>query len=261
MNPRIIACTKPRSLFRLEIPMADPASLAQAPWQISRDELMAIQDQLGKANPEPWQQNARTQTAAGCFICYPKKREGSGTAGDLGWAAAALLRGGHLAAVEIFCGTASEAYKPGLLALREGPFLEAVLLRLSERPDVLIVNATGRDHPRRAGLALHLGARLQLPSVGVTRNPLLAEGVWPADNRGAHTPLRIGQETVGYWLRTKGGTTPIAVHAAWRTSPELAVEVVMALTGRWRTPEPLRQARCAARIARAAASTNMPAHD
>jgi deoxyribonuclease V len=135
--------------------------------------------------------------------------------------------------------------------MREGPFLEAAVQCLPARPDVLLVNATGRDHPRRAGLALHLGARLSLPTVGVTRNPLLAEGHWPADVRGASAYLRIGEETVGCWLRTKRGAPPIAVHAAWRTSPETAVIVVMAVTGRWRTPEPLRQARRAARTTRA----------
>jgi deoxyribonuclease V len=64
------------------------------------------------------------------------------------------------------------------------------------------VDATGRDHPRRAGLALQLGAILDLPSVGVTHRPLLADGDWPADARGARSPLRIDDELVGYWLRT-----------------------------------------------------------
>ena len=129
--------------------------------------------------------------------------------------------------------------------------LEAAFTRLPERPEVLLVNATGRDHPRRFGLALHLGARLSLPTVGVTRNPLLAEGTWPEDVRGASASLKIGEETVGCWLRTKHGSPPLAVHAAWRTSPETAVSVVMTVTGHYRTPEPLRQARQAARTARA----------
>ena len=156
-----------------------------------------------------------------------------------------------MAALEVVSGDVPEAYEPGLLMLREGPILETVLQRLPQRPDVLLVNATGRDHPRRAGLALHLGARLSLPTIGVTRNPLLAEGSWPADERGASSPLRIGDETVGCWLRTRHGSPPLAVHAAWRTSPETATRVVMAVTGRWRTPEPLRQARSAARLERA----------
>ena len=235
--------------------MPDPGNLAQGSLQISREELIAIQDQLGKACPEPWQISNGMSSVAGCFICYPKKHEGKGAAGDLCWAAAALIRDGRLAAVEVVNGIVSEAYESGLLVLREGFFLETVLKRLPEPPDVLLVNATGRDHPRRGGMALHLGARLSLPTIGVTRNPLLAEGFWPADERGARSPLRIGEETVGYWLRTKRGGPPLAVHAAWRTSPETAAMAVMAVTGRWQTPEPLRQARSAARMARAGCSS------
>ena len=123
---------------------------------------------------------------------------------------------------------------------------------LPARPEVLLVDATGRDHPRRGGLALHLGAVLNLPTVGVTHRPLAAEGEWPADERGAHSPLLLEGELVGYWLRTSVGTRPLAVHAAWRTEPDTAAEVVLS-TSRVRTPEPLRQARRRAREARAAA--------
>ena len=188
---------------------------------------------------------------AGCFICYPKQHEGSGEAGDPCWAAAVMLREGRPVAMEVLSGSVSDSYEPGLLALREGPWLEEAVRRLPERPHIVLVDATGRDHPRRAGLALHIGARLSLPTVGVTRNPLLAEGPWPDDERGISSPLRIGDETVGCWLRTRRGSPPLAVHAAWRTKPGTAAAVVMGVTGRWKTPEPLRQARSIARLARA----------
>jgi deoxyribonuclease V len=121
---------------------------------------------------------------------------------------------------------------------------------LPELPDVLLVDATGRDHPRRAGLALQLGAVLGLPTVGVTHRPLLAEGEWPAGERGARSPLGLDGEHVGYWLRTRVGTRPLAVHAAWRTDPDTAADVVLS-TSHVRTPEPLRRARRRAREARA----------
>jgi hypothetical protein len=70
-------------------------------------------------------------------------------------------------------------YLPTMLALREGPLLEQALRALPVAPEVLVVNATGRDHPRGAGLALHLGAVLGLPTVGVTTRPLVAQGIWP----------------------------------------------------------------------------------
>jgi deoxyribonuclease V len=157
-------------------------------------------------------------------------------------------------ATAVATGTAGAGYEPGLLALREGSLLEAALRSLGEEPDVALVDATGRDHPRRAGLAVHLGAVLDLPTAGVTHRPLLAEGVWPRDERGAASPLMIDREVVGYWLRTRPGRRPLAVHAGWRTDPDTAVEVVLAVLGSSRTPEPLRQARRIAREARAASA-------
>jgi deoxyribonuclease V len=151
-------------------------------------------------------------------------------------------------------GCAGAPYESGLLALREGALLEAAVRALRELPDVLLVDATGRDHPRRAGLALQLGAVLACPTVGVTHRPLLAEGSWPADEGGARAPLLLGGELVGYWLRTKAGTRPLAVHAAWRTDPDTAVDVILSASLA-RTPEPLRRARTRAREARAQAMT------
>jgi deoxyribonuclease V len=92
---------------------------------------------------------------------------------------------------------------------------------LPGRANALLVNATGRDHPRRAGLALQLGAALALPTAGVTHRPLFASGDWP-DETGAHSPLLLEGDLVGYWLRTRAGTRPLAVHAAWRTNPDTA---------------------------------------
>src|SRR5262249_39007466 len=139
----------------------------------------------------------------------------------------------------------------GLLALREGALLESAVRALPRPPEILLVNATGRDHPRRAGLALHLGALLDLATVGITHRTMLACGDWPADEPGAASPLLIEGDLVGYWLRTKEGARPLAVHAAWRTDPETALAVVGAATRRVRPPEPLRLARQAARTARA----------
>jgi deoxyribonuclease V len=143
-------------------------------------------------------------------------------------------------------------YLPALLTLRAGALMEDAVRALAIVPEVLIVNATGRDHPRRAGLALHLGSILELPTVGVTDRPLRAEGAWPADAFGAVAPLRLGRELVGYWVRSRPGTRPVAVHAAWRTSPDDGVEVILAATRGTRTPYPLRRARQRARRARSA---------
>ena len=195
--------------------------------------------------PAPWRPTAGGRIGA-CFVCFERADPGRGRTGDRAWAAAAAG-----ANVVVVGGAAGAPYQAGLLALREGPLLEAAVSGLAELPEVLLVNATGRDHPRRAGLALQLGSVLDLPTVGVTDRTLLAEGEWPADGRGAHAPLFVAGELVGYWLRTRQGTRPLAVHAAWRTDPSTAAEVVLAVSRHARTPEPLRRARRAARSARA----------
>src|SRR5207248_10599593 len=116
---------------------------------------------------EPCRQSMRA--VAGCFVCFERGRIGPGAVADRGWAAAALLVGGEVGGIAVVTGAATAPYAPGLLALRDGPLLETAVLRLPARPDVLLVNATARDHPRRAGLALHLGARLDIPTIGVTK--------------------------------------------------------------------------------------------
>jgi deoxyribonuclease V len=220
-------------------------------WPSSPEDLIAAQEALRSAAPEPWEPPGEPLNVAGCFVCFPRGETGAGAAGDPAWAAAAAVRGGRLGARAVVSGEAGAAYEPGLLALREGALLEAAVRGLRGEADVVLVDATGRDHPRRAGLALHLGAVLDLPTVGVTHRLLTAEGNWPEDKRGAIAPFQLDGETLGYWLRTKEGTRPLAIHAAWRTTPETAVDVVQESAGRTRTPQPLREARRLARTARA----------
>jgi deoxyribonuclease V len=186
-------------------------------------------------------------------VCFARGQKGRGARGDPAWAAAAVMLGRWVLGRASLSAEAGGPYAPGLLALREGACLEAVVRSLEVRPDVLLVDATGRDHPRRAGLAIHLGALLDLPTVGVTHRPLVATGGWPADVRGAATPLLLDDEPVGAWLRTRAGARPLAIHAGWRTDLETAIEVVSIATSGHRAPEPFRHARMLARVARASA--------
>jgi deoxyribonuclease V len=162
-----------------------------------------------------------------------------------------LLDGHRLVASAVVRGRAGAAYEPGGLALREGPLLEASVRAVGELPDVVLVNATGRDHPRGAGLALHLGSLLDVPSVGVTDAPLIADGELPDAQRGARSPLSVDGREVAAWVRTRSAARPVVVHPGWRTDLDTAVTVVLVSTGRARTPAPLRLARTLARAARA----------
>jgi deoxyribonuclease V len=161
------------------------------------------------------------------------------------------LRAGTIVGESVVRGRTGAGYRAGLLALREGPLLERAALALPGRPDAVLVNATGRDHPRRAGLALHLGAVLGVPTVGVTDRPLLAAGAEPGAERWSMADLTLEGDVVAVRLRTRGGARALVVHAGWRTDLSVAVDLVRRSTARARTPEPLRAARRLARLARA----------
>jgi deoxyribonuclease V len=217
-------------------------------WPTTADELIREQVHLAGETPPLFVASGDVQIA-GCFVCFARGKTGPGGAGDPGWAGAAVVHDSSA----VVTGKAGAPYEPGLLALREGALLEVAVRDLAKRPDLLLVNATGRDHHRRAGLALHLGAVLGLPTIGITHRLLLAKGEWPAEEEGATSPFHVAGERAGYWLRTCRGTRPLAVHAAWRTDAETAVDVVRGIPGTRRTPEPLREARRLARNARARA--------
>lgn len=222
------------------------------PWPETAEELVTVQEELASLTVPPWRPTAEIGPIAACFACFRRGRRGPGAAGDEAWAAGCGLGMGAEPVTVVVRGRAAARYEPGLLALREGPLLEAALRELPVVPDLLVVNAAGRDHPRRAGLALHLGARLGVPSIGVTGRPLLARGPLPLDVRAATAPLWIADEIVAYWVRTRAGVRPLVAHPGWRIDAGQAVDLLTCLTRRWRSPEPMRLARQAARSARAA---------
>src|SRR5919201_7103155 len=114
-------------------------------WPTTAAGLVEEQERLAPETPAPWRLTPGA-VVGGCFVCFPRGGSGPGAAGDTAWAAATAGE-----ATSVIVGTAGGPYQPGLLALREGALLEDAARRLRRRPDVLLVNATGRDHPRRAG--------------------------------------------------------------------------------------------------------------
>jgi deoxyribonuclease V len=223
-------------------------------WPIDVESLITRQQELAEAITQPWSPFVASEIRiGGCWVCFPRGLAGRGSTGDTTWSGAVLMAGGEIISQIVMPGVAGAAYVPGLLALRVGRVMEQATRALASRPDVLLVDGTARDHPRRAGLALHLGVELDLPTVGVTHRPLVADGDWPRDRRGATSPLRIGDEVVACWLRTQPGVRPLAVHPGWQVDLATAVDLVTHTSPRCRTPEPLRRARHVARTGRAQA--------
>ncbi len=261
-------------------------------WATGEDELVRIQLEVAEAAREalassPWSASPDPLIGA-CFVTFEKGSTGPGQAGERAWAGAvtwrpsstpvrsgvhyrrsdralvgSVARGSPRRASDVEDQAVVEGHSPapyvtGLLALREGPILASVVGALHSRPDVVMVDATGLDHPRRAGLAVHLGSVIGLPTVGVTHRTLVAGGNVPPLVRGETSPLTVDGELVGHWVCTRTGARPVAAHAAWRTAADTAAALVLlSSTDAARTPIPLQEARRVAREARAFSGPGM----
>jgi deoxyribonuclease V len=141
-----------------------------------------------------------------------------------------------------FLGKLSFPYIPGYLSFRELPLVLPAFEKLSRRPDLVLCDAQGMAHPRRFGLACHLGVALDCPSIGCAKSLLIGEYVEPGKERGARTPLLHQEEVVGGILRTRSGVAPIYVSVGHKTTLEEALEWVLQATPSYRIPEPIRYA-------------------
>jgi deoxyribonuclease V len=113
---------------------------------------------------------------------------------------------------------------------------------LRELPDLLLCDGQGLAHPRRCGLACHLGVVTGLAAVGCAKSPYVGDAVEPGHRRGDRAPLRDGDELVGHVLRTQDGVRPVYVSPGHRIGFDQSCEVVLATTSRYRLPDPLRRA-------------------
>lgn len=133
-------------------------------------------------------------------------------------------------------------YIPGLLSFRECPVVLKAFKRLQYRPDCLLCDGQGIAHPRRFGLACHLGLLLDLPSIGCAKSLLVGEYREPGEHRGSSQILYHKGERVGMILRTRDGVEPVYVSPGYRMSFQRARTIVLRASGGYRIPEPTRQA-------------------
>jgi deoxyribonuclease V len=179
----------------------------------------------------------RWRTAAGVDAAYDARR-------GLTRAAAVLLALPSLEVIAEATVTVPTAfpYVPGLLSFRESPGALAALARLPRRPDLLLVDGHGLAHPRRFGIACHLGLLTGVPAVGVAKSLLVGSHAEPADRRGAWVPLTHRGEEIGAAVRTRPGARPVFVSVGHRIGLRGAITAVLRCTGRYRLPEPIRHA-------------------
>ncbi|HXF65811.1 MAG TPA: deoxyribonuclease V [Burkholderiales bacterium] len=133
-------------------------------------------------------------------------------------------------------------YVPGLLSFREAPALLAALERLRVQPDLILCDGQGVAHPRRCGIASHLGLWCGLPTIGVAKTRLVGACREPPQRRGAWTPLTDRGETIGAALRSRAGAKPIYVSSGHRVSLATAIAYTLACAPRYRLPETTRWA-------------------
>lgn len=131
-------------------------------------------------------------------------------------------------------------YIPGYLAFREAPAILKALSRVKTRIDLLMIDGHGIAHPRRMGIASHIGVIKDIPTIGVAKSLLVGKFEEPGYKRGSYSLLKDGDEVIGVTLRTRDGVKPVFVSIGHRVSLDSAITITLKSTKGYRIPEPTR---------------------
>lgn len=206
------------------------------PWDLSEEEALSLQQELA-AKVITNDQLEEVTLVAGVDVAYQKDN-------DRLVAAVVVLDAETLEVVETATAEDIERfpYIPGLFSFRELPPLIKALARLQHTPDLVVCDGQGLAHPRRFGLACHLGVIFDVPTIGCGKTRLLGEHQEPDTTRGAFAPLTDHDEVIGNVLRTQTGINQIYVSVGHRISLATACDWVLKLSPKYRLPETTRQA-------------------
>lgn len=206
------------------------------PWDVTPAEARAIQERL-RALVVADDDLGSVRRVAGVDIGF---EEG----GSVTRAAVAVLAYPSLEPLEDAVARAPTTfpYIPGLLSFREVPAALEALARLSAPPDLLLVDGQGIAHPRRIGVASHLGLAADLPAVGVAKSRLVGEHPPLPDEKGAWVPLTHRGEVIGAVLRSRAGVRPLFVSSGHRVGLDTALQFTLGCLTRYRLPETTRRA-------------------
>jgi deoxyribonuclease V len=204
------------------------------PWDLTPREAIALQTELAsKVDPhDGWE---ALNSVAGIDVSIKH---------GLARAAVAVLALPSLELVELRQaeGRVEFPYIPGLLSFREAPVILEALANLHTTPDVLIFDGQGCAHPRRLGIASHIGILLDHPTIGCAKSRLCGAYQEPDVERGAHTWLLDNDEVIGAVLRTRARVKPVFVSIGHKVSLPGALEIIQRCCSRYRLPEPTRRA-------------------
>ena len=205
-------------------------------WDLSPAEARALQPQLAeRVIAETTFDPSGVRTVAGVDVSIRK---------DVARAAVVVLRLADLEPVDCAVGEAlvTFPYIPGLLTFREGPSVLSALEQLTIRPDLLIFDGQGIAHPRRIGLAAHMGVILDHPSIGCAKSRLTGTHADLGNEVGDWEPLTDEGEVIGAVVRSRAGVKPLYVSIGHRVDLSTAIDLVLQCTRRYRLPETTRHA-------------------
>jgi deoxyribonuclease V len=204
-------------------------------WDVTPDEAIAIQQRLRPMlDQAPPIALESAHTIAGIDASYT----------DVGRAAIVVLSYPDLQLIEQVTAVRESVfpYVPGLLSFREGPVVEDAMRKLTVQPDLLMFDGQGYAHPRRIGLASHMGLYFDLPSIGCAKSRLVGHYKEPGPNAGDRSPLIDHGETIGVVLRSKPRSNPLFISHGYKMSLENSLEAVLHSLRGYRLPEPTRLA-------------------
>lgn len=205
-------------------------------WNISKDQAIALQEELANKVEREDRFN-KIQLVAGVDVAYSKES-------DQLLAAIVILDMSNLEVVETSTAVGKESfpYIPGLFSFREIPPLIKAFENLKHVPDLIVCDGQGYAHPRRFGLACHLGVIYDVPTIGCGKNLLIGEHQDPDKIKGSRVPIIDGDEIVGSVLRTQDNVKPVYVSIGHRVSLTTACDLVLKLSPDYRLPETTRKA-------------------
>ena len=206
------------------------------PWDVTPAEARVIQNSL-RMQVITEDLFGRIETVAGVDVGFEDH-------GAVTRAAVVILSFPDLLPIDqgIACLPTAFPYVPGLLSFREAPAALEAFEKLKTLPDLILCDGQGIAHPRRMGIASHLGLLTDLPTVGVAKSRLVGTHTALPETRGSRVPLIDKGEQIGAVLRTRTGVRPVYVSSGHRVSLDTAIDYVMACTPRFRLPETTRWA-------------------
>ena len=205
-------------------------------WNLPYKEAVCLQKKLAsKVKQVPIKR--KIKKICGLDISCSKKS-------DMLYATTVILDSKNLTILETSSnkGKATFPYIPGLLSFREIPLLRQCLLKLKNQPDIIIADGQGIAHPRKFGLASHIGILYNIPSIGCAKSVLVGEYKQLKSKKGSTSPLIYKGETIGTALRTKNNVKPVFVSVGNLITIQNAVRITLDCCTKYRIPEPTRQA-------------------